>query len=397
MTRFVTLALMTFALFSCKKQEEKIGENEFYTCSMDPQVREKKPGNCPICKMELTKTTIDPHQTGIKLSEEQMELANISLSKAAYGEIGTEKVLTAEIVFNENLKTKISSRISGRIERLYFKNLGEVIQKGALLYEVYSEELLAVERDYLLALSQGKQADNESVSYSSLMTAAKNKLLLWGLTEKQIAGLNNEKELSPVIPVYSSSAGIVSSVNVQEGGYVMEGAAVFELSDFSSVWVEAQVYPEELAELSLHDEAEVRVAGYANDPVTGRISFVNPQLVAESKITLVRIEIPNRSSQYRPGMQAYVVLKQKPHKALVVQANAVLQNSKGASIWIRKPDGTFEIRMVETGIQSMDKTEITKGLKEGEEVVTSGAYLLNSEYVFKKGSSPMEGHDMSKM
>ncbi len=389
MKKYGILLVFILSLYGCKKQEVTLGENEFYTCSMDPQVMEKKPGHCPICKMELTKITVDPHQSGLKLSEEQMVLANVSLEKAVYGRIGDEKILTAEIVANENLRKSISARVKGRVQHLYFKNVGEKVHVGNLLYELYSEEILTAEKEYLLALQQLKDIGEEG-NYAALARSAKNKLLLWGLTEKQIQKLANEKEPSLLIPIYSTVEGIITSVGIQEGEYVEEGTTVFQLSDFSSVWVEAEVYPSELGQLSFGEEAEVRVSGFMDNSWKGQISFVQPQLVSQSKVNLIRIELPNASDLFRPGMQAYVSLKGEQYAALLVSSRSLLQDAKGTHVWIRDTEGKFELKKVETGIQNGDKVEIIKGLQEGDEVVVSGAYLLNSEYVFRKGADPRE-------
>lgn len=388
---------ISFAIFSCTKKVEKIPDNVFYTCSMDPQVMEKKPGKCPICKMELSRVTIDKNSTSLKLSEEQMELANVMLDKVEEGWIGEEKTLNAQIVANENNKTVVSSRVSGRIEKLYFKTPGDRILEGDVLYEIYSEELLTAYKEYLLAVEKERQLTNTSIDYSQLKETSKNKLLLWGLTENQIKQLNSTQELKTVFPIISKSKGIITTVNIKEGDYVMMGNDLFELSDFSSVWVEAQLYSNELESFSDKDEAIVRITGIPDLQIKGKISLVLPELQPQSKIDLIRIEIANKNLVLKPGMQAYVTLKSNSRKALVINSNAVLQDSKGSFVWIRKDNGTFAIKMIEKGIQSNDKIEIKEGLKAGDEVVISGAYLINSEYIFKKGSNPMEGHDMSKM
>ena len=388
---------ISFAIFSCTKKVEKIPDNVFYTCSMDPQVMEKKPGKCPICKMELSRVTIDKNSTSLKLSEEQMELANVMLDKVEEGWIGEEKTLNAQIVANENNKTVVSSRVSGRIEKLYFKTPGDRILEGDVLYEIYSEELLTAYKEYLLAVEKERQLTNTSIDYSQLKETSKKKLLLWGLTENQIKQLNSTQELKTVFPIISKSKGIITTVNIKEGDYVMMGNDLFELSDFSSVWVEAQLYSNELESFSDKDEAIVRITGIPDLQIKGKISLVLPELQPQSKIDLIRIEIANKNLVLKPGMQAYVTLKSNSRKALVINSNAVLQDSKGSFVWIRKDNGTFAIKMIEKGIQSNDKIEIKEGLKAGDEVVISGAYLINSEYIFKKGSNPMEGHDMSKM
>jgi Cu(I)/Ag(I) efflux system membrane fusion protein len=393
MKKIIVLIICVF-LFSCSKQVEKLPDNVFYTCSMDPQVMEKKPGKCPICKMELTKVTIDRNSmSGIKLSEEQIELANIMLDKVEEGWIGEEKILNGQVVVNGNNKTMISSRVTGRIEKLYFKNPGELIREGDVLYELYSEELFTAYKEYLLALEKEKQFGNTSIDYSQLKETAKNRLLLWGLTENQLKKFTASQEMQTSFPIISKSKGVITNVNIKEGDYVMMGTDLFELADFSSVWVEAQLYSNELAGFSYNDEVTARIAGIPDLQIKGKISLVLPELQPQSKVDLFRVEIANKDLVLKPGMQAYVTLKSNSRKALLINANAVLQDSKGSSVWVRKSDGSFEVKVIETGIQTTDKIEIKEGLKAGTEVVVSGAYLINSEFIFKNGSKPMEGHE----
>ncbi|HVD98753.1 MAG TPA: efflux RND transporter periplasmic adaptor subunit [Cytophagaceae bacterium] len=394
MKKIIVIMICMF-FFSCSKQVEKLPDNVFYTCSMDPQVMEKKPGKCPICKMELTKVTIDKNSmSGLKLSEEQMELANIMLGKAEEGWIAEEKILNGLVVANGNNKTVISSRVSGRIEKLYFKSSGDLIREGDVLYEIYSEELLTAYKEYLLALEKEKQLGNSSIDYTPLKEAAKNKLLLWGLTETQLRKMNSSHELTTSFPIISKSKGVITNIDVKEGDYVMMGTDLFELADFSSVWIEAQLYSNELESFSYKDEVVVHIAGIPELQMKGKISLVLPELQPQSKIDLFRVELPNKDLVLKPGMQAYITLRSNSHKALLVNTSAVLQDSKGSFVWVRKQDGSFVIKMVEVGMQSNEMAEITAGLKEGDEVVVTGAYLINSEYIFKKGSDPMESHDM---
>lgn len=382
--------------FSCTKKQEKLPDNVFYTCSMDPQVMEKKPGKCPICKMELTKITVDikNNHAGIKLSEEQITLANIVLDKAEEGMIGEEKILNGLVVANENNKAIISSRISGRIEKLYFKNLGEVIHEGDVLYEIYSEELLTAYKEYMIASEKEKLFTDASVDYSQLKATAANRLLLWGLTNEQLQQFNAAKEARTVFPILSKTKGIITNINIKEGAYVMTGNDLFELSDFSSVWIEAQLYSSELEGFSYDDETMIRIAGMPALEIKGKISLVLPELQPQSKVDLIRIEVKNKDLLLKPGMQAYITLKSKAHKAILVKASAVLQDSKGSTLWVKEKDGSFHLKMIEKGIQSNNMIEVEKGIQIGDEVVISGAYLLNSEFIFKKGQEPTHDHSM---
>jgi len=385
---FRILFFFLFHIISCTNKIEKLPDNVFYTCSMDPQVMEKKPGKCPICKMDLTKIIVDPHQEGIKLSDDQVALAHILTDKVTLQMQGVAKVLEATIVENKNNKSSISARVEGRIEKLYFKNTGETIRKGQIIYELYSEALLAGELDYLAAIAQETQAGIDVINSSPFVAAAKNKLLLWGLTAEQIAQLEKNKIANAIMPIKSPAQGVVTSVSVGEGDYISDGSALFELANYATVWVEAQVYASEVANIQPHQGVNVRVAAFPNSIIKANISFINPQLQSESKVGLIRIEISNTQGLYKPGMQAHVDLIEDKHQALFINANAVLQDSKGATVWVKMPDNTYQIKMVTAGIRTENAVEITEGLQEGDEVVVSGSYLLNSEYIFRKGSNP---------
>ncbi len=401
MKNILIIATIFFLLWSCdKKGGEKTPDNVFYTCSMDPQVMEKKPGKCPICKMELTKVIIDKNdkQNSLKLSDEQIELANIKTIIVTESTIASEKVLNGELVVNENKRFKISSRIAGRIEHLYIKNPGETITPGVLLYEIYSEKLTAAQREYLFALEKTKQSSGSDLVYNQLVEGAKNKLLLWGMSEAQIKVLGkNENSISNTVRIYSKEGGVVTSVNVKEGDYLMDGDALFEIADLSSLWVEAQLYATEVAQLSNNDPVSIKIEGFPEKTWNSKISFAAPQLEVQSKVNLIRAEIPNAKMELKPGMQANVILRENSRKTIAVPLSALLQDSKGATLWVKKKDGSFESRMVIAGIEGSDKVEIRSGIQTGEEIVISGAYLLNSEYIFKKGTNPMSGHDKSTM
>ncbi len=128
--------------------------------------------------------------------------------------------------------------------------------------------------------------------------------------------------------------------------------------------------------------------------MTGKISFANPELLSDSKIIIVRMEIPNPDQSIKPGMQAYITIRSDEKEALAIPSDAVIRDPAGATVWIKRSPGTYEPRMVETGVESKDYLEIIGGLEEGDAVVTSGAYLLQSEYIFKKGKDPMAGMKM---
>jgi len=387
-------------LFACKGKKKVALTNPdiFYTCSMHPQVMQDRPGKCPICGMDLIsvekkKGTIED---AIMLSDQQIQLGNIRVDTVGKGIIGDETVLTATLNIDETKTATVSARISGRIERLYFKNEGDYVSKGAKLYDLYSEQLNNAKQEYILALEKQATLDNSIIDFKQLVQAAKTKLLLWGMSEAQIAELTRTKKAPVLTSFYSSESGYITTLESHEGDYVSEGGTIVRLANLSSLWAEAQVYTSQLSEVDRNGTATVQLPDMGKE-VKGRIQFVNPEINPDTRINLVRVSIPNPGNQLKPGMPAYVVLKNRQRSSLTLPIDAVIRNEKMNMVWIEIDKNTFKSVMVETGLESGDRIEIKSGLKEGDVVVTSGAYLLNSEYIFKKGTTPMAGHDMSNM
>ena len=330
--------------------------------------------------------------SSFKISGSQMRLANIKIQPVRMKNISEEIILTGNIVPDENTASQINSRFMGRIDKLYFKFKGEAIQKGDLLYEIYSEELQSTERDFLFASQRAGNKSNSDIYFNSLKESMKNKLLLWGLTQTQLFELEQTKEINSATKIYSNTNGIISDIRIREGDYVMEGSPLFSISDLGSLWVEAQLYAHELSLVKKYDEAEISTEGFEH--IKTHISFVSPALNSNSMINIVRAEILNPNLQLRPGMLAIIRLKTKSKNSLVLPVDAVLQEANGSSVWIQKADSTFESRMVITGISNNEEIEITMGLKEGENVVVSGAFLINSEFKLKRDADPMDGMKM---
>lgn len=393
--------LLLFIL-SCKSKKTVIVKDPdmYYTCSMDPQVIEYKPGKCPICHMQLTqvKKTNGEKKDEILLSEQQIQLGNIQTDTIQNSSIGDQAVLTATLNFDQMKANSVSSRVMGRIEKLYFKNIGDYVRKGAALYDLYSEELNNAKQEYLLALEQKKTFINETaIDFDQLLRSAKNKLLLWGMSETQINELANSKKATPTTTFYSTASGYITQLDIREGDYTMEGGTIVKLADLSTLWAEAQVYTSQLGEISNSSLAIVQLPGFEGKEIKGRIEFVNPEINPDTRINLIRVSIPNPGNQLKPGMPAYVILKSPQRKTLTLPINAVIRDGKGATVWIRTGAHSFKNKMVEVGLENDDKIEIKSGLNAGDVVVITGAYLLQSEYIFKKGANPMSGHDMSTM
>lgn len=367
-------------------------DNEvYYTCSMHPQIMEPKPGKCPICGMELIETRKNntTNTDEIKLSDQQVQLASIKTDTIRSGMLGDRVVLTATLNIDQMKSTSISARIMGRIEKLYYKNVGDYVKKGDKLYDLYSEELNNAKQELISALERKNTLDNSIIDFNRLIESAKYKLLLWGLSDAQVEELIKTQKTSPVTTFYSTGSGYITMLELREGDYTMEGSTLIRLADLSTLWAEAQIYSSQLSQIDRNGIAEVQIPDFPGKKITGKIEYVNPEINPDTRINLVRINIPNSGNQLQPGMPAYVFLKNQQHSMLSLPIDAVIRDGKGATVWIQTGKNTFKNRMVEVGMETGERIEIRSGLKEGDVIVINGAYLINSEFIFKKGSNPM--------
>jgi Cu(I)/Ag(I) efflux system membrane fusion protein len=388
-----------FVLASCKsKKATLVNKDEYYTCSMHPQIMQDKPGTCPICHMDLivvkkTNTAADE----IMLNDEQIRLGNIQTDTIRNGMIGDKVILTATLNTDESRVNSINARIMGRIDRLYFKNMGDFVSKGAHLYDLYSEELNNAKQEYIAALEKQQTLDNSIIDFNRLLQSAKQKLLLWGMSEAQVNELAKTKKASPLTSFYSNESGFITELPVMEGQYVSEGSTIVKLADLSSLWAEAQVYTSQLSAIDLKGIATVQFPDIPGKEWKGKIEFANPEIVSDSRLNLIRVSIPNPNGLLKPGMPAYVSIKSKELNTLTLPSDAVLRDGKMNVVWVQSGKNRYKMKMVQTGLESGDRLEIKSGLQNGDVVVTRGAYLLNSEFVFKKGGNTMagmEGMDM---
>lgn len=387
------LAMLLLSACKNKKAAEATKSDTYYTCSMHPQIMQDKPGTCPICHMDLIPVAkSNEKKDELMLSDEQIQLGNIQTDTLGRALAGDKVVLTATLNFDEMKVNTVSARITGRIDRLYFKNTGDYIKKGDHLFDLYSEELNTAKQEYLAALERQQTLGNSIVDFKQLLQSARNKLMLWGVSESQIDALAKTKQFSPLTAFYSTATGYATEIPVKEGQYVMEGGVIVKLADLSTLWAEAQVYASQLAAVDYKGVAHVQLPDMPGKEITGKVTFANPEISADTRINLLRVSIPNTANQLKPGMPAYVVLKGSTGNAMTLPIDAVLRDGKMAMVWVQTDKNTYKRKSVETGLESGDRIEIKSGLQNGDVVVISGAYLLNSEYIFKKGAEPMEGH-----
>lgn len=366
-----------------------------YTCPMHPNVVQDGPGTCPVCGMDLVPKT-GASDTGsandLMLSDSQIKLANVTTQKVKSEPIGQTVVVNARLTVNQDLSKIISSRAAGRIEKLYTKETGRTVQKGAPLYQIYSETLLTLQREFLLSKEQYETLGSTEKRYKSFYDAAKRKLLLYGLNESQIEDLAQSKAVQNSIALLSPTTGVVTEISAAEGQYVSEGTSLMKLENIGKLWLEAELYPTETSLAKVGDKIKVRVSGHENENVEATIDFLSPEYRASSQIVVMRASLQNVDHKYTPGMQAQVFFSHSSKKALAIPVDAVIRDGNGSHVYVQRGLNTFRPQMVKTGIEDFEKVEITEGLMDGDTVAVTGAYLLYSEIILKKGTNPMAGH-----
>ncbi len=398
----IGLLLLLFTLvLACntKSKEEHDGhdheEGVYYTCSMDPQVKEDKPGKCPICHMKLTPMKNDDGASNeISLSDQQIKLGNITTATIVTSQSNPEESYTGVLTINQEQLKSIASRAMGRIEKLYFKTEGDFIQKNQAVYQLYSEDLAIAKQDYLTAYKQLAMPGDFGKNAKNMIASAKQKLLFFGLTNAQIEAIKSQKEVSPYTTFYSSQSGTVSQILATEGSYVMEGTPIVKVTDLKNLWLETQVNVNYAKSLRLGQMAQLSFVDFPNQMVRAKISFINPEINPDSRLLLIRMEVPNAGGLLKPGMQAIARLTQSNIKGLFIPVDAVIRDENATFIWVEKSHGVFENVMVETGVESGGMIEITSAIDPDKKVVITGAYAINSEYKFRKGQDPMEGMKM---
>jgi membrane fusion protein, copper/silver efflux system len=370
--------------------DHKHEATETYSCPMHPNVVQDKLGKCPVCGMDLVKVTkSDAASNDVMLTDAQIKLANITTQKVSKKPMGQTIALTGRLMRNELLTVAITSRADGRLENLSVKETGQAIEKGQPLYTLYSEMLLTLQQEYLLAKEQFETLGNTEKRYKSFLDASEKKLLRYGLTKDQINQLKDRTSLTPRVTFLAPASGIVTEINASEGQYVTEGTTLYKIEDIGKLWVEAELYPNETSLVKNGDNVTVRVSGNENNPIEATVTFLSPEYRTGSQITILRASIDNPKNNFKPGQQVQVYLTHSAKEAIAVPVDAVIRDGKGMHVYVQAGINTFRPRMVKTGLESFNEVEIIEGLNEGDTIAISGAYLLYSEIVLKKGADPM--------
>lgn len=359
--------------------ETKSSENsQTWTCSMHPQIRQNEPGKCPICGMDLIplkKLSANPNI--IEMSNEAVKLANIQTSKVGFTLPEKEILLQGKVKVDERRVSNQTSHISGRIEKLYVSFTGEKVAYGQKIASIYSPELITAQKELFEAI---KTKDGSSLLYN----AARNKLKQWKLTDKQIDAIEKSGQVQKIIDIRADKQGVVLKRNVAVGDHLNEGSVLFTVADLSRVWVIFDAYEADIAWLDEGDEISFTVSSIPGETFEEKVDFIDPIIDPQTRTAAVRIEVSNKNGQFKPEMFASgrIIAELPIEEAhLTVPKSSVMWTGKRSVVYVSVPEiesPVFEFREVTLGHDLGGYFIVEDGLKEGEMVVTHGAFKVDA-------------------
>ncbi|HWM88995.1 MAG TPA: efflux RND transporter periplasmic adaptor subunit [Kofleriaceae bacterium] len=397
-----------------------------YYCPMHPSVRQDHPGECPICSMTLVPvaeeasasagdyycpmhpevTSSDPDATcskcgGMKLqprpreaaaagvpgvvpltlSPERIQLMGMRTEKVVRSGLSPELRTVGTVTASEKGLAVIQTRFAGWIEKLHAEQTGQVVKKGQVLATVYSPELLTAQQEYLNTVRWGSGPGSGGATdlAAGLRQDARRRLELLGISPREIDAIEKTGQPLRAVPIRSPVTGHVVEKTALQGQAVEAGSPLFQIADLSVVWVQADIYEYEMGRIAVGQPASIDFSAYPGERFEGKVTFISPSLDPASRTLRVRIELGNRDLRLKTGMYGTVHLHLPAQEALLVPADAVVDSGARQYLFVALPGGAFEPRQVELGARSGRVVQVIRGVKEGETVVTTANFLLDSE------------------
>ncbi len=361
--------------------------SERFTCPMHPHYIATDPdGTCPICGMDLV--PIQGPVTGgagdgsVTVAPEMIQTMGVRTAPAEHASFVRTLRAFGNVATDERLESVSASRFEGWVEDLTVRAEGDPVRAGQLLYRVYSPELIAAQKDYLAALQIGNDVR---------IAAVRQRLRSVGMQPATIGRLTETRTVIERVPVYAEAAGTVSRLHIREGDYVKPGTPILRLQSYTNVWVLASIPESELPRITEGLPVSLSFPSAPEAPSEGRVDYIYPTIDPHTRTADVRILADNTAGHLRPGAYADIrfELDSDPDR-FSVPTEAILRDSRGAHVIVALGDGRYAGRAVETGASAGGRTAIRAGLAEGEEVVVSGQFLLDSEVSLRGGFARLE-------
>lgn len=339
----------------------------------------------------------DEAGAGLKISTERVQMLGVRVAPVERRAVDAVVRASGRIEVDERRLATVTSKFEGYIEKLHVNATGQVVSPGQALFEVYSPELFAAQREYAVAaqgLVQLQDADEPArAGMQRLADSALARLRLWDVSDEEVARLAASGQARRTVTFRAPAGGVVLERKAVQGMRFMPGEALFQIADLSSLWLIADVAEQDLGRLKTGTTARVRLDAYPGQVFDGRVTFIYPTLRAETRSAQVRIELPNRGGRLKPAMFAQVELALGSAAAapLVVPNSAVIDSGTRRVVIVDLGAGRFEPREVQTGSRGDEYTVVTEGLKEGESVVVAANFLLDAESNLRAALAGLKG------
>lgn len=386
--RYAVTLILLIACFTNSAWAEKVK----YTCPMHPHYIADEPGACPICGMDLvpvagsdgdsaSNALADGERTSVSIAPETIQTIGVRTARAEKARFGTTVRSVGIVEPNQRTQQELSSRVAGWIEDLRIQAVGDTVAKGDVLYRLYSPELISAQKDFTSALAGGARGR---------IDATRKRLEFLGAQPATLDAIAKSRKVLDKMPFYAETNGTVSHIAVTEGSYVQPGQSIARIQDYSSVWIEASVAEKDIPFIAPDAVAEVGLPNLGNKMLTARVDYIYPTIHANTRTGKVRLVLPNEDGSIRPGAYTDVVFETDPKLRLSVPTESILHDGNGAHVVVAIGEGKFTPRTIVTGITSQGRTEIVAGLQEGETIVVSSQFLIDSESALRESLTKMQ-------
>src|SRR6266481_4768399 len=320
----------------------------------------------------------------VQLSPERMQSIGVRMGRVERKIVNDEIRVTGNVAVDETKLAYVQVRYSGYIQKVFADATYQYLRKGQPLFTIYSPDLAATEREYLVAKQNQQRVAGSTVpgvaeSAASLLSAASERLKQWGVPQRELARLESTGQVQQELQVDSPVSGYITERNALPNLTVQPETRLYSVADLSTVWIFAEVFQNDLGRIKVGDRASLTVDTYPGRNFEGRVNFIYPQVDMTTRTARVRLIFPNPGLKLTPGMFVNAVLQVRAGMQLVIPASGVLQSGTRQVVFLNRGDGYLEPREVELGARAGENFVILKGLKEGEEIVTSANFLIDSE------------------